>query len=70
MFKCTLQLIPTECIVLIWISVLTVFVFFSSNYKDFVDDTCMTPDCVGSVINVQIYDSDGLKTEVQYFLQF
>ena len=28
----------------------------------------MTPDCVGSVINVQIYDSDGLKTEVQYFI--
>ena len=26
----------------------------------------MTPDCVGSVINVQIYDSEGLKTEVQY----
>ncbi|XP_078381273.1 uncharacterized protein LOC144664036 isoform X2 [Oculina patagonica] len=31
--------------------------------KDFLDDTCMTPDCVGSVINVQIYDSEGLKTE-------
>ena len=27
----------------------------------------MTPDCVGSVINVQIYDADGFKTEVTVF---
>lgn len=35
--------------------------------QDFLDDKCMTPDCLASVINVQIYDSEGLKTEVLCF---
>lgn len=34
--------------------------------KDFLDDICMTPDCEGSVINVQIYDMEGLKTEFKH----
>ena len=25
----------------------------------------MTPDCTGNVIKIQIFDSDGLKTEVK-----
>ncbi|CAH3172288.1 unnamed protein product [Porites lobata] len=31
--------------------------------KDFLDDGCLTPDCGGSVVNIQIFDTDGLKTE-------
>ena len=43
-------------------AMLTTFLFLF--IQDFLDDICMTPDCEGSVINVQIYDMEGLKTEV------
>ena len=37
---------------------------FFYDKQDFLDDGCLTPDCGGSVVNIQIFDTDGLKTEV------
>lgn len=34
--------------------------------KDFLEGSCMTPDCTGNVIKIQIFDSDGLKTEFKH----
>ena len=43
--------------------------FFFDDKQDFLDDGCLTPDCGGSVVNIQIFDTDGLKTEVITWLK-
>ncbi|XP_062289742.1 E3 ubiquitin-protein ligase TTC3-like isoform X1 [Scomber scombrus] len=34
--------------------------FFEKNEKDFLQDTCLTPDCVGQICNIRIYGPTGL----------
>ncbi|XP_028401339.1 E3 ubiquitin-protein ligase TTC3-like [Dendronephthya gigantea] len=36
-----------------------------STDKDFLDTCCFTSSCLGHVGTIQVYDTDGLKTEVQ-----
>lgn len=46
--------------------------FFFSSYErqDFLEDPCLTPDCAGRVVNIQLFDTEGLKIEVKQFLSF
>ncbi|XP_067046074.1 E3 ubiquitin-protein ligase TTC3-like isoform X3 [Acropora muricata] len=34
--------------------------------KDFLEDPCFTPDCGGRVVNIQLFDTEGLKIEFKH----
>ena len=45
------------------------FFFSSYEHQDFLEDPCLTPDCAGSVVNIQLFDTEGLKIEVKQFCE-
>ena len=45
------------------------FFFSSYEHQDFLEDPCLTPDCVGRVVNIQLFDTQGLKIEVKQFCE-